>query len=459
MSQPAPARNGMLSFWRTQLDELDSHRSTPELPKECDVLIIGAGYSGAATAYHLLEGNPFPPSMVMLEARQACSGATGRNGGHIKPDLYNTCSSLAPVYGLEAAVEMAKFEMDQVKAVKAVIEKENIDCDFSLTRSVDPLLNEEHCKKVKAAYDKLREAGAINVQDVHFTPKENAERVSGVKGAKGCFSFTAGHLWPYKLVMHLLRLVVSRGVNLQTYTPVVSVSDEPDPVTGAWTVTTESRGSIKAKKVIFATNAYTAGLAPAYAQKIIPVRGICSRIVTPKGKNSPHLPNTYGLRWSGWEYDYLIPRMDGSIVVGGARRRFYSDPKKWYNTTDDSQLMESAKSYFDGYMQRHFRGWEDSGAYTDQVWTGILGYTTDSLPHVGAVPSKPGQFIMAGFNGHGMCHIFLTAKGIASMILDGKPFETTGIPRLFKTTPERLNSRRNKILESVPTREELMAKL
>jgi NADH dehydrogenase FAD-containing subunit len=81
---PVPVPNATLPFWRTQLHPLDKYRSTEELPTQCDVLIIGAGYSGVATAYHLLDfddGNEeAKPTIVMLEAREACSGATGRNG-------------------------------------------------------------------------------------------------------------------------------------------------------------------------------------------------------------------------------------------------------------------------------------------------------------------------------------------------------------------------------------------
>lgn len=77
---PFPVPNSTVSFWRAQPDELDDHRSTESLPSECDIVIIGAGYAGASVAYHLLKDNPTPPSIVMLEARQACSGATGRNG-------------------------------------------------------------------------------------------------------------------------------------------------------------------------------------------------------------------------------------------------------------------------------------------------------------------------------------------------------------------------------------------
>ena len=75
-----PEPQSTLPFWRTQTHALDTHRSTESLLAQCDVLIIGGGYAGAATAYHLLEDNASPPSVVILEARQACSGATGRNG-------------------------------------------------------------------------------------------------------------------------------------------------------------------------------------------------------------------------------------------------------------------------------------------------------------------------------------------------------------------------------------------
>ena len=170
------------------------------------------------------------------------------------------------------------------------------------------------------------------------------------------------------MVMHLLKKVIQQGANLQTTTPVTKVSETP-LADGRWLITT-GRGSIKAKKVIFGTNAYTASLAPQFRDHIVPVRGICSRIVVPKARMAPYLPTTYSIRYGPQIYDYLIPRPDGSIIVGGAKQMFWGDLPYWYNVVDDSKLIEPAKSYFDGLMQRHFIGWEHSGAYTDRVWTG-----------------------------------------------------------------------------------------
>lgn len=88
MTSPFPAGNSMSSFWRSEPDPLDNHRSTDALPETCDIAVIGAGYAGASTAYHCLErataGGKRQPSIVILEARQACSGATGRNGTKLR---------------------------------------------------------------------------------------------------------------------------------------------------------------------------------------------------------------------------------------------------------------------------------------------------------------------------------------------------------------------------------------
>jgi glycine/D-amino acid oxidase-like deaminating enzyme len=80
-----------------------------------------------------------------------------------------------------------------------------------------------------------------------------------------------------------------------------------------------------------------------------------------------------------------------------------------------------------------------------------MGYSSDGLPHVGSIPGRQNQFILAGFSGHGMPQIFLSAKGVASMVMDGLSYEKTGIPRLYEATQERLDSPRNTVLDTWKT--------
>ncbi|KAL2836925.1 FAD dependent oxidoreductase-domain-containing protein [Aspergillus pseudoustus] len=452
MSKPALAPNSITSFWRTQPHPLDSHRSTETLPAESDIVIIGAGYAGASVAHHILEQTKggSRPSIVILEGREACSGATGRNGGHLKPDSYNRIATLAEEYGIEAATEVANFEARHVDTIRDLVEKEGIECDLGVTDAVDVQFSESHARKLKDGYDRLVAAGCGPTRRTRYTGPEEAEAFSGVKGAVACFSYAAGHLWPYKMIMHLLTKAIKRGVNLQTHTRVTAIER---PVSGESTqhpcLIHTSRGTIKASKVIIATNGYTSAILPQYKNKIVPVRGTCSRIVAPPNHSGPTLTRTYTIRHNSWNYDYLIPRADGSIVVGGARPAFIDNPGSWYDVSDDSRILEAAVRYFDGYMQRHFVGWEESHAYTDRVWTGIMGYSSDGLPHVGLVPGKQDQWIIGGFTGHGMPQVFLAAEGVAKMVVNGMRFGETGLPRLFQTTQARLEAKGNPIATTV----------
>lgn len=83
-----PRTGPTTSYWQDPPDLLAEERTTSALPDSADVVIIGSGLTGAAVAWNLLKHIPVtdgvPPSrepkIVMLEARGACSGATGRNG-------------------------------------------------------------------------------------------------------------------------------------------------------------------------------------------------------------------------------------------------------------------------------------------------------------------------------------------------------------------------------------------
>ena len=260
---------------------------------------------------------------------------------------------------------------------------------------------------------------------------------------------TAGMLWPSKFILGLLKKLLATGrVNLQTHTPVLSV--QPDEQRG-FSINTE-RGTVYARRVVHASNAYVSGLLPEYDRNIIPCKGICSYIDVPEENRStaPLFTNSYCNRTETNTNSYLIPRLDGSIVVGGAAGDYKPFRDQWYRNVDDSVLIDAVKDYYDGYMQRTYRGWEQTGARVSRIWTGVMGYSFDSNPHIGAVPSKPGQFIVAGFNGHGMPVIWLGAEGLAKMILADRRaerllFSETGIPRLFQTTQARIDrARRNR---------------
>jgi folate-dependent tRNA-U54 methylase TrmFO/GidA len=198
--KPFPVANSITPYWRSEPDSLDNHRSTKSLPEKTDIVVIGAGYAGASTAYHLLEqaGPSERLSIVILEARQVCSGATGRNGeeslplrpamrsvmstdrlptgGHLKPDVYNFVGTVAERYGVEAAVELAAFECAHIPAIEAVVEKEGIQCDLQVSQAHDVQLDQAHTAKLYNAYKSLIDSGSALTRTASYTTGEEAER-------------------------------------------------------------------------------------------------------------------------------------------------------------------------------------------------------------------------------------------------------------------------------------------
>ena len=83
-----PVPNSSLSYWQEDppFPNLVDVQS-PNLPTTADIIVIGSGISGASAAYTILNQSDkigISPEIVVLEARDLCTGATGRNGGHIK---------------------------------------------------------------------------------------------------------------------------------------------------------------------------------------------------------------------------------------------------------------------------------------------------------------------------------------------------------------------------------------
>jgi hypothetical protein len=76
-----PRDHPITSYWQDPPDEIADCRTTSELPGTADLVIVGGGVTGASIAYNLLSSEP-SRKIVLLEARQAASGASGRNGGY-----------------------------------------------------------------------------------------------------------------------------------------------------------------------------------------------------------------------------------------------------------------------------------------------------------------------------------------------------------------------------------------
>ena len=434
-------------------DKLANHRSTPDLPLYSDIVIIGSGYTGATCAYYLYKTehpNKASLTVTMLEARETCSGATGRNGGHLNADMYFSYKNYSEKYGRQNAKTLIEFEVKHVETILQLISEENIQCDLELTRTCHAYFDPELAAYAKASYEQRREDGG-DVDDIHEIASNELLSSTRLKNVLYAITFAGASIHPYKFVHHLLNKCVERGMNLQTNTPVLAATRLPS---GQWSIVTP-RGTLQASKVIFATNAYTAGIVPSLNNKIIPIRGTVCQILPSDNYRSSPLTMTYGIRSKGNQFDYLLPRQteDQSIILGGAKPAYFANKKVWYNNWDDSIpiISEEAKQYFEGFMPKYMEGWESNDVQCQKIWTAVLGCTSDLMPFIGELPDQTNGYVIAGFNGHGMTRILLSARALVDLVLERVNTLEGLIPEPFLITRARLESSENRLLENIPS--------
>ena len=437
-----PKANPTISYWQDPPASISHHRTTPSLPNSASVVIIGSGITGASLAYHLLSQNS-PPSVILLEARTACSGATGRNGGHTKCASYRSFLENANNLGEKEAAKIVRFEYDCMKSVHAFARKNNIDCDSWEGDTVDVIYDKKEWDLANTAVREIKRVlGEVDdAAKYKFWDANETERIFLTKGAYGAVTYEAGSISAYKFVVGILNLALNKGLNFQTQTPALQVYK----VKQGWTVETP-RGLINADKVVLATNGYTARIYPTLQGVIVPLRGHVT--AHRPGQNMPKqgLSTTYSFIYAN-SYEYMIFRPQGSrfagdVIIGGGSTIAVDEGLNEFGTIDDSTMDPLIVDYLRDstltYFGEHW-GQDNSEGRVRKAWSGIMGYSADGFPFVGDVPNEKGLFIAASFQGHGMVLCLSAVKALAEIMRGAEEKEIdTWFPRAFRMTKERL---------------------
>lgn len=96
----------------------------------------------------------------------------------MKPDIYNFAATIEAEHGVEAAAEVAAFEANHVHAVKDFVDKEKIDCDYTVTKAIDVQLSSDHFQKLKSGYERLVSNGSEPTKQARFVNAKDAESVN-----------------------------------------------------------------------------------------------------------------------------------------------------------------------------------------------------------------------------------------------------------------------------------------
>lgn len=436
-----PSPNGTTPFWHSAPHPRANHRS--EWPMGiADVVIIGAGITGMSLVRTLLKKRP-DLNIVLIEARGLCSGATGRNGGHCKTMTFAMWEDRKRSFGIEEAIRISAFEHAHLGAMAGAIRDDGVDCDLVLTQGIEAYYNEEDFRKGVAGLEDMR-AYAPHLASKHtvHSDREYLRKLGLSERAVGAIAIPAASLWPYKWITSVLGSYIDQGrLNIQTHTPVRSVTDNAED---AYASVRTDRGDVRAKHVIHASNGWLGHLLPELRPFISPVRGNVIAFAprkTAAGMSTSALglssDASLWLRYGVKDYDYLIQRKDGVVVVGRANMGRTV-------TGDDSRTDLVPMSHLRGFAHEALASLS-APAPVSHAWAGILGFTQDAVPFAGRLPfpGRSHQWVCGGYHATGMVKAFLAAQMVASLVVGDAPSEE--FPKSLFVTPDRIRDLRKSL--------------
>ncbi|KAI4683450.1 uncharacterized protein J4E88_004626 [Alternaria novae-zelandiae] len=413
--------------------------SSSKLPETVDVAIIGSGIAGAAVARSLLHERRrrnihTDEKVVVLEARQLCSGATARNGGHIKPSVYESFSRFSKLLPKDRAAALARFQLSHIKYLTELCESEGIEsAEARKVETVDFFLDDESFSKAVADVEELKK----------WLPEVEIAKFGVNNSVVGALSYEAGAIWAYRFVASIWNGLLNDFpdiLSIETNTPVEAIIvPETAPEDFPYAIQT-TRGTIFARHIVHATNSFASHLVPGLRSKIVGARAHMS--AQQPGQTFPYAD---GMRsWSvvyGEGFDYVTQRPPGTsgskgdLMIGGGFVRSLKQGIDQVGRYDDGPLLDPlTAAHITGVFPAVFHPKWGAGAELKQIWSGIIGLTGDYMPFVGRLDAKLtgrddkgskrvlsdkdscGEWIAAGFSGEGMVWAWLSGAALGIMI-------------------------------------------
>jgi gamma-glutamylputrescine oxidase len=376
----------------------DTAEPLPAFPKlagevKADVVVIGAGYTGLSAAHHLAKSGLSP---VVLEANHPGWGASGRNGGVITAKFRLSFRDIDAAHGRAMAQRMYGIAHESVDMVEELVSEFGIT-SARLTRS-GQVKAAHNDATLRAAIDEaawmtreMRDT-EVRILDPHQVRDETGSQVF----VGGILNPGSGGIHPLNYLRGLARGVTQRGVPVFQESPVLALRRDGDGV-----VAETPDGVVRARQAIIATNSYSdLTSATARVQRtLVPFRS--ALIATEK----------------------LSPNLAGSLMPTG---RTYTETKRmmrWFRRVDDRVIFggrgafgkQDSESAFDALRKAMV------GIFPELAdiplafkWSGLVGMTLDSVPHVGRLDDR--TLYSVGYNGAGVAMSSLMGRYLAALV-------------------------------------------
>jgi glycine/D-amino acid oxidase-like deaminating enzyme len=369
-----------ISYWQATAPGASAPN---ELPATTDVVVVGGGLLGAATAYWLARRGA---DVTLIEAQTLAGGASGRNGGFVVAGTAAAYPEAIERHGHASARAVWALTLESRALLRQALAEEAIDCDYREPGLLHLALGAEQLDRLAHVVAALRadefDAELLDraqTQDLIGTPL-------GSEIAGGLFAPENGLLHSARLVQGLAGAARRHGARICEATPALELLADDGSV-----LVRTPRGELRAGAAVVAINAWSARLLPALAGLITPVRGQ----VLAYAPSAPVFRCGMGAAvTSTGEYWQQAP--DGSIILGGCRAVAPGGDVGVTSLEPTAEVQAAIEQVFP-------RLFPNLGELrVERRWAGLMAFTSDGMPIADRAPDLPGAWIVGGFCGHGM---------------------------------------------------------
>ncbi|MBB5073465.1 gamma-glutamylputrescine oxidase [Bartonella callosciuri] len=356
-------------------DTLKERPSYPFLDEQiqCDVVIIGGGFTGLSAAYHLAKAGV---SVVLFDASRFGDGASGRNGGQLGTGHRQWVETLEKQYGFERSKALFDLAEEAKRDVLSWCAMPDCQCDFMAGQ-----LSVIHKKRRLVAYQQHVETmQRYGYHGLTFMDKdETANRLGSSFYYGGIHDADTGHINPLKLIVWLAKKAKNVGAQLYEKTQVTAVERGGR----YWRVITE-QGNIKTEHVLLATNAYKLGLQRFVEKNIFSIRSYIGA-TEPLPKHTPILMGNEAVDDSRFMVRYFRKSIDNRLLFGGVES--YDNQ---YPINLDERIRRQMTEIYPHLQSINLT----------HYWGATVAITVERMPYVRQL--LPGITYCGGYSGHGV---------------------------------------------------------
>lgn len=388
------SRMTQISMWEATENQRENHERL-EGDQHCDVVIIGGGYSGLSTSYHLQERDY---KTIVLEKDRVGDGASGRNGGEVLTGYLGSMEYWAKKKGLDAAKEMWQLSLDSIDLIESIIKKHDISCDFIRNGDFYAAYKPSHLEGMKRDQEYMaRELGYEEIKIVEKNNLQDELNTSFYHG--GRIDRKSAHFHPLNYALGLAEAVSKLGARIYENSEALNIVKNGK---GKMIVTTKE-GKVFADHVVIVTNAYSGDLNKTIKKSVVPIESIMISTETlPEELMNDVIRNDRAVSDSKELLYYFRRTADNRMAFGGSGRT--SSKRDQHNLYNNLQAG----------MVNVFP--QLKGAKIEYRWSGKVGFTKDMLPYIGRL--EDGSHYAFGYGGHGAAMSSLMGKLIAENIIN-----------------------------------------